>query len=106
MYSQQVCHKSKKGVVVNMPEGPAAMKRDTGRLEKWTIKNLTKFNKGKRKVKSLCRNYLTYQYLVGAIQLESCFSELYVGVLVDTHIEYQPATCPCCKEGKYYSQLH
>lgn len=64
--------------MVNRPEGHAAMKRDINRLERWTIKNLTKFNKGKCKVRSLGRETCdsTYHNIVGAIQLESCFAEL------------------------------
>ena len=51
--------------VADMPEGRAAIQRDLGRLEKWTNKNLMKFNKGKWKVPHLGRNSPMQQYRLG-----------------------------------------
>jgi len=38
---------TKLGVVVDTPEGCAAIQQDLDRLESWSERNLTKFNKGK-----------------------------------------------------------
>ncbi|GAB0183490.1 mitochondrial enolase superfamily member 1 [Grus japonensis] len=41
---------TKLGRVVDAPDGCVAIQRDLDRLEKWADRNLTKFNKEKRKV--------------------------------------------------------
>ena len=57
------------------PEGRAAIQTDFNRLEKWTDRNLLKFNKGKCQVLHLGRNIVKHQYILGADLLESIFAE-------------------------------
>ena len=61
---------TKLGGVADTLEGCAAIQRDLNRLEKWADKNLIK-----SKVLRLGRNNPMYQYMLGANQLESSFSE-------------------------------
>ncbi|GAB0208382.1 hypothetical protein GRJ2_003303900 [Grus japonensis] len=59
--------------------------RDLNRLEKWTDRNLMKFNK-KCKVLHLGRNNPRHKYMPWATQLESSSAEKNLGVLVDTKL--------------------
>lgn len=58
------------GKVVESPEDPAAIQRDLDRLERWTDKNLMKFN---MKSGALCmgRNNPRYQYTLGVTQIQT-----------------------------------
>ena len=58
--------------------------RDHNRPEKWTNRNLMKFNKVKHKALHLGRNNPMLQYALGADQLENSSTEQALGVLVAT----------------------
>ncbi|GAB0208701.1 mitochondrial enolase superfamily member 1 [Grus japonensis] len=81
---------AKLGGVADTPDGCAAIQRDLNRLEKWTVKNLMQFNKGKCKVLHLGRNNHRYQYRLGPDWLESSSAEKDLPpkekVLVDTKL--------------------
>ena len=74
---------TRRGSVVDIPEGCAATQRDHNRLKEWADSNLMKFNKGKCKVLRLERNNPMQQYTLGANWLESCLAEKALGVMVD-----------------------
>jgi len=72
---------TKMGGLPNTPEGCAAIQRDLNRLEKWADWNLMQFNKGKCNILHMGRNNPRHQYLLGADQLESSFTEKDLGIL-------------------------
>ena len=47
------------------PDGCATIQKDLNRMEKWTNRNLVKFNKGKYQVLHLGRNNPRHQYRLG-----------------------------------------
>lgn len=53
---------TKLGGVDDMPEDCAAIQRDLNHLEKWSDRNLMKFNKGMCKILLLRRNNPVHQY--------------------------------------------
>ncbi|PKU46652.1 rna-directed dna polymerase from mobile element jockey-like [Limosa lapponica baueri] len=77
---------TKPGGVAEMPEGHAAIQRDHIRLEKWSDRNILKFNKGKCKALHLERNSPTNQCMLEAAQLESHLVEKHLGDLGDTKL--------------------
>jgi len=77
---------TKLGVVVDTPEGCAAIQRDLDRLEIWAEKNPMRFNKGKCRVLHLGRNNAMHQYRPGADLMECSSAERDLGVLVDDRL--------------------
>lgn len=75
-----------------MPEGCVAIQEDLNRLQKWSDRNLTKFNKEKCKVLYLGRKNSMYQYMLEATQLESIFAEKDLVNLVNTSQQRALAT--------------
>ena len=72
--------------VADAPAGCASIERHWDRLEKWTNRNLMKFNKRKCKVLSLGSNNPLRQNRLGTDWLESRFAEKDLGLLVDTKL--------------------
>ncbi|TRZ08630.1 hypothetical protein HGM15179_018476 [Zosterops borbonicus] len=68
-----------------MPEGCAANQRDLDRLQKWSDRNITQFNK-KYKVLPLGRNNPMHQYMLQTDLLESILAEKALEVLSDTKL--------------------
>ncbi|PKU37160.1 rna-directed dna polymerase from mobile element jockey-like [Limosa lapponica baueri] len=81
---------TKLGGVAYMPEGCSTVQRDFDRLEKWTDRNLMKFNKGKCKVLHLERNNPRHRNMLRATELESSLAEKDLGVLEDTKVNVGP----------------
>lgn len=67
---------AKLGGVANIPDSCAVIQRDLNCLEKWSNKNLTKFNKGKCQILQLGTNDPMHRYTLGASQLESTLDDL------------------------------
>ena len=72
--------------VADTPKGCAAIQQDLDRLESWTAKKQTRFNKGKCRVLHMGRNNHEYSYRLGhdlleRISVEKDLKDL--GVLVD-----------------------
>jgi len=82
---------TKQGGMAGTPEDHAAIQRDLNRPEKWPDRNITKFNKEKRKVLHLGRNNPLHQHMLEAVWLESIFVEKDLRVLVDTSLSQQRA---------------
>jgi len=82
----KVADDTKQGGVVDTPEGCIVIQHDLDRLESWTERNLTKFNKGKCRVLHLGRNNPMHQYRLGADLLEISSVERDLGVLVDDRL--------------------
>ena len=78
---------TKLGGAADQTEGCATIQRDLNRLDKWADRNLIKFNQEKCKVLHLGKNKPRHQYVLRATQLESSFSEIDLGALVDTKLD-------------------
>ncbi|GAB0176301.1 mitochondrial enolase superfamily member 1 [Grus japonensis] len=77
---------TKVGGVADTPEGCATIQRDLNRLEKEANRNVLKFSKGKCEVLHMGRSIPTYQYMLGADQLESGLAAKDMVVLVNTKL--------------------
>ncbi|KAJ7415311.1 rna-directed dna polymerase from mobile element jockey-like [Pitangus sulphuratus] len=77
---------TKLGEVAGTSEGCASLQRDLNRLERWTEKNLMKFNKDKCRVLQLGRNDPKHQYRLGDDLLQNSSVEKDLGVLVDNKL--------------------
>ncbi|PKU41478.1 rna-directed dna polymerase from mobile element jockey-like [Limosa lapponica baueri] len=71
---------------VDSSEGRATLQEDLDRLEKWTNKNLMKFNKGKCKVLHPGKHNPGVQHRLGSTWLGSSSVEKGLGVLVDNKL--------------------
>ncbi|GAB0180750.1 mitochondrial enolase superfamily member 1 [Grus japonensis] len=92
---------TKLGGVADMPEGRAAIQRDLDSLDKWTDRNLMKFNKGKCKILYLESKNPRRQYMLGATDLESSLAEKDLGVLVDTKLKVSQQCALVTKKADY-----
>jgi len=72
--------------VADTPEGHATIQRDDDRREKWSDRNLTRFNEGKCEVLHLGRNQPRHLAVLGDTHLESSLADSDLGVLVDNKL--------------------
>lgn len=72
----------KLGGVSDTPDGSAAIQKDHNSLEKWTNRNVVKFNKKKYQVYPLGRNKPRHQYRLKVNQLQSRSEKNDLGILM------------------------
>lgn len=87
------------GGVADMPGDYVVIQRYLDRPEKWTVRNLMKFNKGNCKDLYLGRNNAMHQYMLWADQLENSFAENALGVLVDPMLNMTQQCAPVAKKA-------